>query len=428
MEKRKRVQRGDISPDEDSFEPASSGEDEVREREDDPDKVDGQAPQTPSGGVEKGGRDEHDDDDIYSDEHNIHNDKSKNNKKRSNSDDNDDEDDDDNDDNDNDDGSDDGDQEDGEDEQLPPAREARSKKPRKRKGSNKRMKRSLQHYLWTTVDAATRAVQCRLCTHQRKFHLSNCKSHWVSDHIKEWTAVEEANERGNDVEAVVRTLLETRRKTGVVALFRNSPGNASVLLRSGKKAEISGKIRKELAWLHFLISNKIAFNATSSKSFQVLQNEWGVQLDGKSKILELMEPMYLCAVAIKEEALKKCGAVSCAIDFWTSAGKRKYLAITYHAISPEWTMAHHLMDLIHFPGSTFAELIGACVSARIEEHLPGDILSVAIVSDRGGDVKKARNAELDADGEDCLNHRLNSAMNDVLATAKRRKSVATCLL
>ena len=53
MEKRKRVQRGDISPDEDSFEPASSGEDQVREREDDPEKVDGQAPQTPSGGVEK---------------------------------------------------------------------------------------------------------------------------------------------------------------------------------------------------------------------------------------------------------------------------------------------------------------------------------------------------------------------------------------
>jgi hypothetical protein len=91
-------------------------------------------------------------------------------------------------------------------------------------------------------------------------------------------------------------------------------------------------------------------------------------------------------------------------DFWTSAAGKKYLAITYHAISPDWKMVHHLLNLIHFPGSTFAELIGDCLSYRIESHFPGNTVSAAVVSHRGRDVKRARTVAVEEDGEDCLNH------------------------
>lgn len=82
-------------------------------------------------------------------------------------------------------------------------------------------------------------------------------------------------------------------------------------------------------------------------------------------------------------------------------------------------MVHSLLDLVHFAGATYSELIGYCLSERIEQHLPGDTLSVASVSDRGGDVKKARDVVIDEDGEDCTNHELNSVLDDVFGDSAK---------
>lgn len=299
---------------------------------------------------------------------------------------------------------------------LPPGPKKRVLK--KRKGAA-RKKRSLQHVLWVTVDAEKKLVKCRLCGQQQKFHLSNLKQHWTNSHAREFATTSEANERGDDVEATLKTILETKKQEGVVGYFRNSP--AAVASSGGSKATISGKVRKELALLYHMICTKQSFNSTADPSFVVLKKEWGVQLDETSKILELMEPMFITAVCMKEKELMDCGAVSTTIDFWTSAAKRKYLAITYHGITADWQMSHHLLDLVHFPGSTFAELIAFCIEERIQQHLPGNTMSVATVSDRGGDVKKARNLEIAEDGEDCMNHRLNSVLNDVFGDSSKAR-------
>jgi hypothetical protein len=294
------------------------------------------------------------------------------------------------------------------------------KKVAKERKVGEKKKRSLQHSLWVTVNKERHLVKCRLCNLEQKFHLSNCKTHWRDKHRKEFEIINLANERGDDVEATFKTIMETKRQNGVVGFFRNSP--AAVASSNGSKAEITGRVRKELALLYHMICTKQSFNSTADESFVVLKKEWGVQLEETSKIFQLIEPMFVTAVRMKEEELMKCGAVSTTIDFWTSAAKRKYLAITYHGITPDWQMSHHLLDLVHFPGTTFAELIGLCLADRIEQHLPGNTMSVATVSDRGGDVKKACNLEINEDGEDCMNHRLNSVINDVFGdSAKARQ-------
>lgn len=300
-------------------------------------------------------------------------------------------------------------------EELPPKEKKRKFKKRQ---SGEKKKRSLQYTLWRTLDEGKKLVKCRLCGLQQKFHLSNQKRHWIDAHKKEWDVVCIANSKGSDVESVLKTLLEAARSnsTGIRSHFTPVPTPPSG--SGGRKAVIGGKLRKELALVYFLISTKSPFNILSDTSFGVLKEEWGVVLNEKTKIMELMVPMYEAAVALKEKELADCGSVSTAIDFWTSAAKRKYLAITYHGISEKWEMVHHLLDLIRFPGSTFAELIGVCVQDRIASHLPGDTMSVAVVSDRGGDVKKARTAVIDEDGEDCMNHRLNSALNDVFGSSR----------
>jgi len=98
---------------------------------------------------------------------------------------------------------------------LPPVAKKKEKKKRK---VDKRKKRSLQHSLWLTVDISKKTVKCRLCTHQRVFHLSNCKSHWTDRHPKEFEQVMLANQRGDDVEATLKTIIEIKQQQGVRSL------------------------------------------------------------------------------------------------------------------------------------------------------------------------------------------------------------------
>lgn len=130
-------------------------------------------------------------------------------------------------------------------------------------------------------------------------------------------------------------------------------------------------------------------------------------------IESLVPIMFETAIKMGEEALANCTAVSCGIDFWTSLAKRKYLAISYHGMSANWKLCHYVLDLVHFPGAKFAELTGAVVKNRVDMHVGNQMLLSTVTSDRGSDVKAARNNVLEADGEDCFNHLEQSALTDV---------------
>jgi hypothetical protein len=332
------------------------------------------------------------------------------------------------------------------DAELPKLKKPPKKKVKRKPHSRKR--RSLVHYLFVTVNSESKRVECVLCNLQMKFHLSNCGTHWENHHSKEFKILQEANTKGTAVEPVLETILAGKKQNALLSAFKNQSGGAksqdvfsspnssiptanmgaflspaSRLLSfpRTRKASFDPRLRKELALLYFLVETKCPFNATSHPSFMVLKKEWGVDIDEISTVLTRMEPMFVTAIHLKEERLQLCGAVSCSMDFWTSAAKRKYLAIGYHGVSPEWYMVHELMDLIHFPGTTFAPLVANVVQTRIESHLAGDVVSVAIASDCGSDVKKARDLILDQDSQDCANHKVNGAVGDVFGdTASRR--------
>jgi len=284
----------------------------------------------------------------------------------------------------------------------------------RRKKRKKHIKRKTSIHRFTWKEQKSGKWKCVLCdTLKKKFKSSNMKEHWESKHKKAWASVVRANTDGKDVTAVVQTLIDSSSKSGGAMDFfvkttrRHQPRESTT---------VSGRMQKEISLLRWMICSKTSFNSIEDSSFDDLCQCWGVSLDKKTTILALIPIMFDVAVSWSEKRLAKCDAVSCGIDFWTSKAKRKYLAVTYHGCTPDWKLIHHVLDLVHFPGTTFSELSAAVIQQRIDNHLPQDVLAAAVVSDCGADVRKTRNDLLNMDGEDCYNHLENSALNDVFGS------------
>jgi len=144
------------------------------------------------------------------------------------------------------------------------------------------------------------------------------------------TLQELAND-GKNVSEGIRTVVASAKTPGIDA-FKNFKRRKKVTTR-----KVDGKTRKvhllllhhtflkirlqELALMAFVIGNKLSFNCLGSKHFKTLKSEFNVQIDEKSTLLKLMDPMYVVASQFAEETLHQCVGINCGIDMWTSAAK-----------------------------------------------------------------------------------------------------------
>lgn len=298
------------------------------------------------------------------------------------------------------------DEDEGEGELLQPTAKGRMPR-RKRKLMKVRKKRSLGFFL---VETANDTVRCVLCEYsQKQMRSDNIVRHWRAHHSMDFAAVEAANDSGRDVASVVRTLR---------AAASTPKGAIDQYVSSKPKAlQQSSKIMKEVALLRWMVVTKMSFNSLDSDCFREMLDEWGVMLESRSTMLNLLTPLYEHALALTETTLKACAGIACTFDLWTSGAGRKYIAVTYHGIDNKWRMVHCVLDVVHFHGSTQSEVIAAVVRGCIEKHLPKDKLVTVVVSDGAGDTKHAREDLLDFDGHDCFNHDLNLSLGDALKVA-----------
>jgi hypothetical protein len=285
----------------------------------------------------------------------------------------------------------------------------RKKPKRKRKKIKERKKRSLGHFL--VVRAPGGSIKCALCSYTvDNMRPDNIVRHWKHQHEKAFEAVDAANNSGRDVGAVVES------QVAAVAVTVGSLDR--YMKKKPRGVEQMPKIIKEVALLRWLIVSKVSFNTIDSDAFQDILTEWGVTLESKSTMLNLLTPMYEHVVDLTKEALAKCAGVATTFDLWTSCASRKYLAVTYHGIDQDWRLLHCVLDVIHFRGSTQSEVIAGVVQGCIEKRLPKDKLVTVVVSDGGADAKHAREDLLEYDGHDCFNHDLNLCLGDALKVAK----------
>src|SRR5690606_15014482 len=140
-----------------------------------------------------------------------------------------------------------------------------------------------------------------------KFRPENMERHWEANHPRHLKAVTDANDDGKDIRAVVETL---------IAAASSQKGALDAFVTTKKRIQ-PGKLSKELALLHFLIDNKIAFNVISSSSFDVLAKSWEVLLESKTTIQNLVPVMMELAVELMEDKIHSYPGVSCGVDLWT---------------------------------------------------------------------------------------------------------------
>jgi len=268
---------------------------------------------------------------------------------------------------------------------------------RKRKFQT-RKKRSLGHYL-------ARGNKCVLCdfTQDGMFRPDSMIRHWGKVHSTQYEAVEAASNDGKDVSAAVATLVDS---------VRNSSGSMMRFVMKKNRVQ-EGRWLKELGAIRFIICKKIPFQALDSKEWTDMLCDFGVSLDSKSVILDLIEALFEFTLEIKKERLQRCAALSVAADFWTSKANRKYLALVYFGITDEWKLVTEVMDLIRFPGTTIAELCHAVMETRVNRHAGEDQLIAQYTTDNGADLKRTRDL-LETDHDDCMNHVCNSAFGDVM--------------
>ncbi len=284
------------------------------------------------------------------------------------------------------------------------AKERSKKAGKKRKVLKERKKRSLGNFL------VTKNNKCVLCSHVwDKLRPDNVVRHWKTSHQQPYAAVEAANDSGRDVRAVVDTLsaAATTPKGAIDGFVTHKP-------RLSKEVPT---IMKEVALLRWLIVSKVSFNTLEQDSFRDMLEEWGVMLESKNTILNLLTPLFEHIVGLTEKNLARCAGIACTFDLWTSSAGRKYLAVTYHGVDENWRLFHCVLDVVHFRGSTQSEVIAAVVRGCIEKHLPVDKLVTVVVSDGGGDAKHAREDLLEFDGHDCFNHDLNLCLGDAVKLA-----------
>jgi hypothetical protein len=280
----------------------------------------------------------------------------------------------------------------------------RSKKARKKRKVLKDRKK------WSLGNFLAKGKKCVLCPRVwPKWRPDNVVRHWKTTHPKDYAAVEAANDSGRDVRAVVETLCAAATTpTGAMDGF---------VMHKRRVVEQAPKIMKEVALLRWLIESKVSFNTLDQDSFRDVLQEWGVMLESKNTMLNLLTPLFEHIVEVTERALEVCAGIACTFDLWTSSAGRKYLAITYHGIDESWRLFHCVLDVVHFRGSTQSEVIAAVVRGCIEKHLSKDKLVTVVVSDGGGDAKHAREDLLEFDGHDCFNHDLNLCLGDAVKLA-----------
>jgi hypothetical protein len=285
--------------------------------------------------------------------------------------------------------------EDNRDEEAPKGDQ--SKKRRKRAAHLKK-KRSLAHFLH-------KDGTCVLCPYTQKKNVRTdaLLRHWASEHATQLKAVHAAQDDGKDVRGALGAIIDASR---------NPKGSIESFVRKKSRLQLQ-RWNKELGVIRFLIRKKIPFDAVDSVEFADMLLDFGVSLDGKGVLLDLIFALFEFTLEVKRERLKACAGLSVAADFWTSKAGRKYLALAYFGITDRWKLVSEVMDLVRFPGTTKAEVCIAVMEVRRERHVAEDQLIAQHTSDNGADLKRARDL-VETDHDDCINHVANGSFGDLM--------------
>ena len=185
----------------------------------------------------------------------------------------------------------------------------------------------------------------------------NAKSHVSRMHAAMWKAVEKAAQEGHDVAQTFDALMQaaggkkTKQSTlaGVVHFKR------------------PGQLEKELAFLVWLVRQKLPYNAVEDPSYNVMMQTFNVKLRKASSLKNLTFALHEVALRKAVAEIRDAKAYNITIDYWTAINGNQFLSITYHWTDENWNVRAQTLDLVPLNAAHTAELTAAAVQMRTDQ-------------------------------------------------------------
>lgn len=197
-------------------------------------------------------------------------------------------------------------------------------------------------------------------TARAKLHAGNAESH-LQQHEAWWKVIKDAGTKAMDVRAIFDDLMREQRPRVVQ---NQTTLNGFV----AKAASHPGLLEKELRLVIWMVRNKIPFHALEDPAFSDMIKSFGVQLSSAKTLKRYLLPLSEIALRHAEQQIKEARSYSVALDYWTSVGKDKYLAITYHYADKDLNVRSRVLDLVPVTGNATAALSAQLVDQCLNKH------------------------------------------------------------
>jgi hypothetical protein len=190
-----------------------------------------------------------------------------------------------------------------------------------------------------------------------KLKYSNAESHLELCHPEWWAAMLDAAKHGKNVKKTFDDLVKAdtplprQRNIHVVKTTR------------------PGQLHKELAYLVWIVRNKISFNALSDPiGFGAVCATTDIQLRSTDSIKNLTFALHEVAIRDTVARIRQAGAYSITLDYWTASNGNKFLAITYHWTDDDWNVCSQTLDLVPIEGTASGLVTKTMVDMRTDDH------------------------------------------------------------
>ncbi len=185
----------------------------------------------------------------------------------------------------------------------------------------------------------------------------NAESHLGACHKSWWAAVRDAASKGKQPRKVLDGLIEADEK---------KPRQRHIsVIRTSKP----GRFEKEVAWLVFIIRNRLSFNVLNDEiGFAAVRDACDINMRGADTIKGLTFGVHEAAVRDTVSRIRQAGAYSITLDYWTALNGDHYLSITYHWTDENWNVCAQTLDLVPVKCTASGAVTFSVVDARTKAH------------------------------------------------------------
>jgi hypothetical protein len=296
---------------------------------------------------------------------------------------------------------------------------------RKRRRKHKRKNRSVCAAFFLQPQVEKLDFHCRLCS--AVFHgkaTSARKRHAEEKHPTEFRAVQKAIDEKKDAQIEFRKILDAR--LAPISASRSSmlsfvDRKKFVKPPMGVSSSVLVGVRKTLSFVISAVMVGLSVNAAST-GFGLFFKEIDFGGVEKQEFWRYVDILYVFVFEKLQTAYSLCSSYCIGSDLWDGGG-RYFLGLVLYAIDKNWNFISHLVGLVPYAGTHFAESLAAVVESRLDQFVgamhPSPLLSASF-TDGEATMKKMSQQVVDGDDvQHCPIHKLSLCFRGALGLLKK---------